>query len=107
VLGDGVEAMKKKLRLVKSKEERLRAQSESKDEYIAKLENELVKLRESYRIAVEATGYSEEREKEKSAKRLKAFSVSRIRANPSKMLEKNAQVASWRIQADTFEDLMV
>jgi len=102
--------MKKKLKLIKTHEERLKAQSESKDEYITKLEIELAKIKDNYRIAVAATGYSEEKDKEKTAKKLKAFSVSRIRSHPlskGKNSGRNNAASSWKIQAEAPEDLVV
>jgi len=85
VKGDGVELMRKKYDQAEQKEERLKQQAESKEDYIHNLEMELQKIRQSFTRGLEITGYTEEalkRPSNNTNRRTKAQSVSKVRVPP-------------------------
>jgi len=85
VKGDGVELMRKKYDQAEYKEERLKQQAESKEDYIHNLEVELEKIRQSFARGLEITGYTEEalkRPSNNTNRRTKAQSVSKVRVPP-------------------------
>ncbi len=103
---DAIEGMKKKLRTVKSKEQRLQTQGENKEDYIAKLEEELTKLKDAYNTAVEITNFSEDRE-ERQANRFKIHSSSRNLHETSrqkKTIQIKKPTSSWRTHIDDEKD---
>jgi len=99
--------MRKKYDQAELKEERLKAQAVSKEEYIYNLEVELQKLKQSFNKGLELTGLTEEALKRTSNnttmntnRRMKSQSVSKIRVPPltdrGRHISKAAGAYAWR-----------